>query len=253
MKLGGLLGKSEATLLGDTESSDSPHFGSDSGRQEPEQPSRASNADSTRTEVEDASPSTRPPKGVQRFQEGATVLCMRSTGAESPAMILSYDPISETYEVELDAVGSGLRKRCKEDSLRKAKADLPGAAAPPDFAIGACVFVKRSSGEESIAFVQSYANGVYVLELESKGSGKKKNAPSSMIRSSPSEAPPPPPPRPRRRPRSYRERSPNPESFPDGHFHRRHRDSGPHKVSCRVCTSVLARGTPNRNVYTTPS
>ena len=196
MKLGGLLGRSEATLLGDTESSDSPHFGSDSGRQEPERPSRASNADSTRTEVEDASPSTRPSKGVQRFQEGATVLCMRSTGAESPAMVLSYDPISETYEVELDAVGSGLRKRCKEDSLRKAQADLPGAAAPPDFAIGACVFVKRSSGDESMAFVQSYANGVYVLELESKGSGKKKNAPASMIRSSPSEAPPPPPPPP---------------------------------------------------------
>jgi hypothetical protein len=61
------------------------------------------------------------------------------------------------------------------------------AEAEPTYAIGSRVFVKRSSGEEAIAFVTEYDAGMkaYTLELESVGSGKIKRCLENAIRAAP--------------------------------------------------------------------
>ena len=61
------------------------------------------------------------------------------------------------------------------------------AEAEPTFAIGSRVYVKRSSGEEAIAFVTEYDAGMkaYTLELESVGSGKIKRCLENAIRAAP--------------------------------------------------------------------
>ena len=61
------------------------------------------------------------------------------------------------------------------------------AEAEPTYAIGSRVFVKRSSGEEAIAFVTEYDAGMkaYTLELESVGSGKTKRSLENAIRAAP--------------------------------------------------------------------
>jgi 2-oxoglutarate dehydrogenase E2 component (dihydrolipoamide succinyltransferase) len=61
------------------------------------------------------------------------------------------------------------------------------AEAEPTYAIGSRVFVKRSSGEEAIAFVTEYDAGMkaYTLELESVGSGKIKRSLENAIRAAP--------------------------------------------------------------------
>ena len=65
--------------------------------------------------------------------------------------------------------------------------DPAPAEAEPTFAIGSRVFVKRSSGEEALAFVTEYDAGkkVYTLELESVGSGKIKRSLENAIRAAP--------------------------------------------------------------------
>ena len=65
--------------------------------------------------------------------------------------------------------------------------DLAPAEAEPTYAIGSRVYVKRSSGEEAIAFVKEYDAGrkIYMLELESVGSGKIKPCLENVIRAAP--------------------------------------------------------------------
>jgi hypothetical protein len=68
-------------------------------------------------------------------------------------------------------------------------APVPPPAAPTGttsqrFATGSRVFVKRSSGDESIAYVKKYVatTQVYTVELDKLGSGKQKEATESYLR-----------------------------------------------------------------------
>ena len=58
------------------------------------------------------------------------------------------------------------------------------------FALGCDVYVKRSNGEESIAFVMEYdaAKKAYLVELESAGSGQIKQCREDIMREGPSAA-----------------------------------------------------------------
>ncbi len=151
---------------------------------------------------------------LQRFAVGQGVYCMRSSGEESIGFIVEYDASTGIYKVELevdDAAGTALYKHVSDDSLRASKAVRQEKRLA--FAAGDCVYVKRSNGEESIAWVKSYdkEQKVYKLELERRGSQKYKQAYESMIRAAPpaaveepslmgdlasvfNEPPPPPPP-----------------------------------------------------------
>eukprot|EP00900_Chrysochromulina_parva_P012958 jgi/Chrpa1/21663/Chrysochromulina_OHIO_Genome00005344-RA len=63
-------------------------------------------------------------------------------------------------------------------------------AAAPSFAVGSRVYVKRSSGEESIGFITEYdrAKQVYTLELDQRGSGKVKQCVEKDLRPAPENA-----------------------------------------------------------------
>jgi hypothetical protein len=128
----------------------------------------------------------------QRFATGAAVYVLRSSGAESLAYVTDYSPISGVYEVELDRCGSELFKQCMEDTMRASAAPpapntpraADGARVAQQHAIGAKVYVRRSDGSESIAYVREYegSKGVYTLELEK---GKAKQALAKHMRPCP--------------------------------------------------------------------
>jgi len=63
-----------------------------------------------------------PHAAVQEFAMDAAVLVLRSSGAESLAFVRGFDP-SGLYTLELEAEGSGLRKRSLGQAMRLA----PGA------------------------------------------------------------------------------------------------------------------------------
>ena len=64
---------------------------------------------------------------------------------------------------------------------------MAAAAAAPAYPIGSRVYLKRSSGEENLAFVKEYDAGkkIYTLELDSAGSGKMKQCRENAMRAAP--------------------------------------------------------------------
>ena len=119
-------------------------------------------------------------KHNQKWENGARVLVKRSNGQESVAYVVEYDTAKRLYIVALESLGSGKHKRVQERTLR-------AALAPQKYAIGACVHVKRSSGEESLGWVREFdaAMGVYRVELEEENSGFFKNADEEQLREGP--------------------------------------------------------------------
>ena len=125
----------------------------------------------------------------QRFPHDTAVYVQRSNGSESIGFVHNFDPASGVYEIELDQRGSKFYKRCSEDMLRKAAANVGGPAASTTaaltkFPIGSRCFVARSNGAESLAFVREYdpATKLYKLELETERSNCFKNSYESTMR-----------------------------------------------------------------------
>ena len=71
---------------------------------------------------------------------------------------------------------------------KKSKKAVTLAVTPQRFALGCDVYVKRSNGEECIAFVKEYdaVKKAYTVELEQAGSGKTKQCREDIMREGPS-------------------------------------------------------------------
>eukprot|EP00900_Chrysochromulina_parva_P002448 jgi/Chrpa1/12203/Chrysochromulina_OHIO_Genome00014817-RA len=117
---------------------------------------------------------------AQKYANGTGVFVKRSSGEESLAFVKEFNEEKLVYTLELDKAGSGKIKQCREkDIVRTLDAEGGAAEAPAEgsaFAVGARVYVKRSSGEENLAFIKEFdaEKKVYKLELDSAGSGKIK-------------------------------------------------------------------------------
>ena len=92
----------------------------------------------------------------------------------------------------------GKEEHASPPSVQPAAKPEPAAAALPPaekastaaFATGARVMVKRSNGEESLAFVtevENEAKGIYIVALEAIDSNKYKKAKADMLRAAPAE------------------------------------------------------------------
>lgn len=130
----------------------------------------------------------------QSFDVGAAVYVKRSDGSESLAYVKSFNTKNGLYKVELDAVGSGVLKSMYENGLRRVSDPiLPGLlvqdgsaeVSPQKYPLDSQVWVKRSDGSESLAYVQSFnsGDGLYTLELDAVGSGLLKSMYEDGLRS----------------------------------------------------------------------
>jgi 3D (Asp-Asp-Asp) domain-containing protein len=109
------------------------------------------------------------------FPIGSRLYVKRSNGEETIAFVKEYDASKNVYTLELDSAGSGKTKQCRENAMRAAPAEdaaaqeaaaaaaagaaaaaaaEAAAAAAPAYPIGSRVYVKRSSGEDNLAFVK---------------------------------------------------------------------------------------------------
>jgi len=106
---------------------------------------------------------------------GARVAVMRSGGTTSVAFVNAFDAEKGVYTVCLDSPTGTAKKNVPTDQMR------PATSA---FAEGARVLVKRSSGEESEAFIEAFdpAIGLYRLALFSPDSGEVKLACEADLR-----------------------------------------------------------------------
>jgi hypothetical protein len=114
--------------------------------------------------------------------------------------VASSGPDTNAAATKVQAAMRGKSVRSARE--KKAPAALPAAPAAAAaarskpavtgqrFAIGCDVYVKRSNGEESIAFVREYdaANKAYMVELEPAGSGQIKQCREDIMREGPSAA-----------------------------------------------------------------
>jgi hypothetical protein len=114
--------------------------------------------------------------------------------------VASSGPDTNAAATKVQAAMRGKSVRSARE--KKAPAALPAAPAAAAaarskpavtgqrFAIGCDVYVKRSNGEESIAFVQEYdaAKKAYLVELEPAGSGIIKQCREEIMREGPSAA-----------------------------------------------------------------
>jgi hypothetical protein len=140
----------------------------------------------------------------------AEQLQVASSGPEATLLeaeqlqVASSGPDTNAAATKVQAAMRGKSVRSARE--KKAPAALPAAlpAAPAAaaaarskpavtgqrFAIGCDVYVKRSNGEESIAFVKEYdaAKKAYMVELEPAGSGIIKQCREEIMREGPSAA-----------------------------------------------------------------
>jgi hypothetical protein len=136
----------------------------------------------------------------------AEQLQVASSGPEATLLeaeqlqVASSGPDTNAAATKVQAAMRGKSVRSARE--KKAPAALPAAPAAAAaarskpavtgqrFAIGCDVYVKRSNGEESIAFVMEYdaANKAYMVELEAAGSGQIKQCREDIMREGPSAA-----------------------------------------------------------------
>ena len=133
------------------------------------------------------------PLGHQRFPIGQAVYVLRSDGSETIGFVEHYSVTTGLYDIMLERPDSNVRKKATEENIRVAPpaAAAKAGALPQKFAIGLQVLVKRSSGDESVAYVKEYnpIKGVYKLELDCVGSGQMKHAKGDTIRAAQGNAP----------------------------------------------------------------